>query len=140
MTATANLSEAQFQQFVDRVRQTGGATMNLRSGRLIEPGAKVYMVGGQPGKTGTRIPTQKVPVNDFGVEQARQAAQSVREQRGGRGGNLGAWQDEGNIELDASGVTHRRGKAIRNGRRRHEKEIWDNEHMRGIDTGGRSYG
>jgi hypothetical protein len=128
----------QFSEFVNRVRQTGGATMNLRSGRLVDPGVGVYMVGGQTGKSGARIPTQKIPLNDFNEQYAQKVAQSLRSQKGGRGGNMGAWADEGNVEMDSSGITRRKTKALRNGQRRGEKEIWDNKNMRGIDTGGRA--
>lgn len=128
----------QFQSFVDRVSQTGGATMNMRSGRLVAPGQKAYMVGGLPDKTGTRIPTTKIPVSEFSAQHVQEHVERLQTSKKGKGGNLGAWVDEGNVELDASGITTRKNKALRNGARRGEKEIWDNANMRGIDTGGRN--
>jgi len=126
------------EQFVNRVRATGGATMNLRTGKLVNPGTRAYMVGGEPDKSGVRIPTHAVPADEFAAKHVEEAAALLREATGNRARvHLGAWQDDGNVEIDASSVTRRRGEAIRKGRNRNEKAIWDNKHMREVDTGGR---
>ena len=135
MSAHDNLSA---KQFVDRVKATGGATMNIKSGRLVNPGAKTYMVGGEPDTSGQRISTRKIPADEFAEKHVEEAVAILRDKTGGRARvNLGAWQDEGNVEIDASATTRRRGEAVRKGRSRGEKAIWDNRHMREIDTGGR---
>lgn len=132
MSADENLSA---KQFVDRVKQTGGATMNARTGQLVNPGQKAYMIGGEPDKHGARIPTKYVPASEFNEGHVHDAVNALREVTGNRARvNLGAWQDDGNVELDASSTTRRPGEAIRKGRGRGEKAIWDNRKMREVNT------
>lgn len=132
------MSNLNAQQFVNRVNKTGGATMDLRSGKLVQPGKRGYMVGGESDTSGNRIPTRTIPEAEFGEHHVHAAVQALQALTGGRGRvNLGAWKDNGNVELDASSRTRRQGEAVRKGRARGEKEIWDNKNMRGIDTGGR---
>lgn len=138
MSASGNLSGQQFTQFVERVHQTGGATMSLQSGKLLNPGKRAYLVGGEPDSTGVRIPTQRVPVEDFQEKHVQEMTSELLRRTGGRGKvNLGAWSEDGHVEMDASSSAHRPGEAVRKGRNRGEKAIWDNKHMREIDTGGR---
>jgi hypothetical protein len=135
MSAAENLSA---EQFVSRVKKTGGATANLATGKMVNPGKRAYMVGGERDTKGQPIPADIIPAQEFGPEHVENAARKVTEATGGRARvHLGAWQDEGKVYLDASSVTKRPGEAIRKGRSRGEFEIWDNKRMRGIDTGGR---
>lgn len=125
-------------QFVNHVNKTGGATMSVNSGKMVQPGKKGYMVGGEPDTEGNRIPTRSVPEAEFGEGHVYDAVKALHELTGGRPGvHLGAWKDNGNVELDASRMTKKPGEAIRKGRARGEKAIWDNKKMTEIDTGGR---
>jgi hypothetical protein len=106
---------------------------------MVNPGRKTYMVGSEPDTKGRPIPTAVVKSEDFSASHVNDAADTIRAATGNRARvNVGAWQDEGNVYIDASGTTKRPGEAIRKGRNRNEKEIWDNKRMRGIDTGGRA--
>ena len=125
------------QQFVQRVRDTGGASMNIRSGKLLAPGKKAYVVGGEPDKSGAAIPPVSVDAGEFGESHVSAMLGNVRSATGNRARtNIGAWSDNGKVVLDASAVTKRPGEAIRKGKNRDQQSIWDNKHMREIDTGG----
>lgn len=125
-----NLSEEQLGRFVSVTRQHGGATMDARSGKILPAGARGYVVGGEPDKHGNRIPTTYVPEHEFGTEHVRQMANGVRKATGGRARvNVGSWISEGQVEMDASGRTKRPGEALRKGRNRGEKAIWNNKRM-----------
>lgn len=46
------------QDFIDSTREHGGASINLQSGKLAQPGEKLHIVGGETSKrTGERVPT-----------------------------------------------------------------------------------
>ena len=126
-------------QFVNRVKATGGATANIRTGKLVNPGKKTYMVGSEPDTKGQPIPTVAVNSEDFNASHVTDAANTIKAATGNRARvNVGAWEDEGKVYLDASATVKRPGEAIRKGRNRKEKSVWDNRRMRGIDTGGRA--
>jgi len=134
MSAQDNMNA---QQFVDRVKATGGATANIRTGKLVSPGKKVYMVGSEPDTKGQPIPTTTVKAEDFSAGHALTATNNIRAATGNRARvNVGAWQDQGNVYIDASATVKRPGEAIRKGRNRNEAAIWDNRKMKSIDTGG----
>jgi hypothetical protein len=135
MTAMDN---ANAQQFVNRVNKTGGASMDAGSGKLLNPGKRGYMVGGEPDTAGNQIPPTSIPADQFGPEHVTRAMNALHHATGGRSRvNLGAWNDgEGNVVLDAASRVKRPGEAMRKGRNRNQKAVWDNKRMREIDTGG----
>jgi len=134
VAASDNLNTA---QFVSRVKSTGGATANLSTGKLVNPGTKGYMVGGERDTKGAQIPSTIVPSSEFGEQHVAEAANKIRGATGNRARtHLGAWEDSGKVYLDAASVTKRPGEAIRKGRARNEISIWDNKRMKEIKTGG----
>lgn len=135
MSALDHLSDAQLGAFVAHTRAHGGATMDVRTGALLRPGKRAFMVGGEPDQHGNRIPTTYVPTEHFGVEHVRSTLESIHSATGGRARtSIGSWMDEGNVELDASARTRRPGEAMRKARSRGEKAIWDNARMREVRT------
>jgi hypothetical protein len=131
------LNNVNAEQFVNQVRKTGGASMDERSGKLMQPGQRGYMVGGEPDTEGNQIPPKKIPSDEFGPQHVTDALASLNQATGGRARtNLGAWEDEGNVVLDAASRVKRPGEAVRKGRNRNQIAVWDNKHMREINTGG----
>lgn len=120
------------QNFVDQVNKTGGASMNVKSGKLVQPGSKGYMVGGTPG-----VPTKRVPAEEFGPQHVAEYEDSIKSHTKNWGQmHVGAWSDAGNVEMDASTKVGRKKEAVRKGRNRNEKAIWDLKGSKEIDTGG----
>lgn len=123
--------------FVRRVQESGGASMELGSGRLLQPGQRGYMVGGEADRHGGMIPSWNVPASEFGEEHV---AKFVDYMRGTVGStfrtNVGAWRDGDEVVMDASRKVPRAGEAIRKGRKRNQLAVWDNRRMREIGTGG----
>lgn len=137
MSAADHLSpqfdQANAERFVSEVRATGGASMDVHSGRLVQPGQHGYMVGGESDISGHRIRTGYVPASELDAGRVQRGVQWLRENTTGRHMMLGAWTDSaGNVELDASRSMHKH-HALREGRARGEKAIWDNHHMKQID-------
>lgn len=124
----------QAQQFAAHVQKYGGATMNVRTGAILPPGKRAYVVGGEPDLSGQRIPTKYVPSSEFGHEAVLSHWQHLAANTRGKNVNLGAWSDNGNVELDASRSVKRPREAIRKGSSRGEKAVWDNGRMTEIDT------
>lgn len=126
------MADGRHQHFVDQVKKTGGASMNVKSGKLVQPGSKGYMVGGTPG-----VPTKRVPAEEFGPQHVADYEDSIKSHTKNWGSmHVGAWGDSGNVELDASVKVPRAKEAIRKGRNRNEKAIWNNKKMTEVDTGG----
>jgi hypothetical protein len=130
---------ADHEKFVQQVQQTGGASMNLSTGKLLPPDARGYMVGGESDRSGQQIPAWSVPEHEFSTDHVGKFVDYMKSVVGssGRGLHVGAWKDEGNVEMDASRKIKRPGEAIRKGRARGEKAIYDIKGKRDIDTGGR---
>lgn len=132
------LNNVNAEQFVNQVRKTGGASMDAGSGKLLRPGQRGYMVGGEPDTEGNQIPALgRIPSDQFGPEHVQAAMDTLNQATGGRARtNLGAWEDEGSVVLDAASRVKRPGEAVRKGRNRNQIAVWDNKHMREINTGG----
>lgn len=122
------------QQFVAHVQQHGGATMNLKTGQILSPGKKAYVVGGEKDTSGQRIPTKYVPAEHFNADTVSAHMDHLSANTKGKGASIGAWSDNGNVELDASRTVKRPGEAVRKGAARGEKAVWDNKNMSEIDT------
>lgn len=122
------------QQFVAHVQQYGGGTMDLKTGNILTPGKKAYVVGGEKDKSGERIPTHYVPQEHFNADTVAKHMDTLSGAMKGKGASIGAWSDNGNVELDASRAVRRPKEAIRKGAARGEKAIWNNKKMSEIDT------
>lgn len=126
-----------YEKFVNQVQKTGGASMDLNSGKLLQPGKKGFMVGGEPDRHGAPIPAHAVPEDDFGEKHVSDFVNYMKNVSGSTFRvNVGAWKDNGEVVMDASKKAKRAKEAIRKGRNRDQKAIWDNKNMREIDTGG----
>jgi hypothetical protein len=134
MSATDHLNP---QLFAQQVSKTGGASMNLNSGRLVQPGQSGYMVGGESDRSGGAIPSWNVPESEFGPEHVSKFAAHVQDATGNaRGMHVGGWKSDGQVYLDASRKVKRPKQATRMGKSRNQISVWDNKHMREIPTGG----
>ena len=92
-------------QFANQTKQFGGATMDVHSFRVAQPGEHITFVGGQRDSKGKSIPEETIPHEALTMPKVLQKAKEVRRQMGpGRGSSLGAWAPEDNrgVVLDAS--------------------------------------
>lgn len=126
------------EEFVRRVNQTGGASMGLHSGRLLQPGRSGYMVGGEADRHGNPIPSWNVPESDFGAEHVEKFVDYMKGVTGSsfRDVHVGAWKNEGEVVMDSSRKVKRAKQAIRMGKNRNQISVWNNRQMKEIPTGG----
>jgi hypothetical protein len=132
-------------QFATQTAKTGGATMNAKSGRLLEPGRPAYVVGGEPNDKGTRVPTEETPVSEFSPATVIQHWNRIRSQSMNQPfANVGSWVDtkagpNAPVEVDQSGTYADRASAKVIGKHRGEKAIWDNGAMDEIRLDGQGH-
>lgn len=139
-------------QFATNTQRQGGATQNLRTGRLLKGNVRVkdpsgqhrevpgtadegYIVSGEPDRSGKRIPTRYIPRKEATPMEAISERSRLQRQTSSPEASLGWWRDQGKaapVESDASAVYHDRRRAEKIGRRRSEKAIWDNKNQREI--------
>lgn len=139
-------------QFATNTQRQGGATQNLRTGRLLKGNIRVkdeigkhvevpntadpgYIVSGEPDTSGQRIPTRYIPRKEATPIVAIQERSRLQEATNSPEAALGWWRDKGKaapVESDASAVYRDRRRAKLIGRRRGEKAIWDNKRQREI--------
>lgn len=92
-------------QFANHTKEFGGATMDVRSYRVAQPGDHVTFVGGQRDSKGKSIPEEVIPQEQLTMPKVLNKAKEVRRQMGpGRGSSLGSWVpgDNRGVVLDAS--------------------------------------
>jgi hypothetical protein len=118
-------------QFASQTAKTGGASMNLKSGRVISPGDPGHFVGGEPDSSGQRIPTAK-HAGDLSPMDVLSHRQRLQAKTSASHANMGAWKDDGKTEIDASGSYANKRTAMKVGKRREEKAIWDNQNSKEI--------
>lgn len=139
-------------QFATNTQRQGGATQNLRTGRLLKGNRRVkdasgrhvqvpgtadegYIVSGEPNREGKRIPTRYIPRKEATPMEAIQERYRLQGLTSSPEASLGWWRDKGRaapVESDASAVYRDRRQAEKVGRRRGEKAIWDNGRQREI--------
>lgn len=140
-------------QFATNTQRQGGATQNLRTGRLLKGNKRTidpdtgqhvevhgtadpgYIVSGEPDRSGSRIPTRYIPRKEATPLEALHERSRLQEQTNSPNASLGWWRDKGKaapVESDASAVYRDRRRATQIGRRRGEKAIWDNKGQREI--------
>lgn len=139
-------------QFATNTQRQGGATQNLLTGRLLKGNRRVkdasgqhvevpgtadpgYVVGGEPDRSGSRIPTRPIPRKAATPIEAISERQRLIGQTNSPNASLGWWRDEGKaapVESDASAIYNDRRHAKKVGTRRGEKAIWDNKNQREI--------
>jgi hypothetical protein len=119
-------------QFSELARETGGATMHLRSNQVVTPGAPGFMVGGEPDRSGARVPTA-YHQGELSPGDVLRHQQRLRSQTRAPEAAIGTWKDTDvsppTHEVDLSAIYQNRTKAERVGRRRGEKAIWHNAAM-----------
>jgi hypothetical protein len=123
------MADLNSQQFVSQVQKTGGASMDVRSGKLLQPGQRGLMVGGVQG-----IPETRIPAEHFGEQHVKDAVTHIQNATKGSGIHIGAWSEGGDVVLDASEKIKRPGEAIRKAKNRGQDAVWDNKSMKEIDT------
>lgn len=106
---------------------TGGSTMNVRTGEVTKPGQPGYIVGGQPDRSGQRVPTEYEPTSS--LDRVLQHRQRVASGTNAPQAAVGYWRDtevpDSPYEVDSSSVFRDRRVAKVVGHRRGEKSVWD---------------
>lgn len=132
-------------QFAADTRDFGGATMNVHTNKVAQPGDPLVFVGGEPNNRGERIPTHYV---DSGSDNPQLTPKNVIDQKGRVAGqsrgnpvmSLGSWVDSKNksagVQVDASGGYRNRRQAEDLVLSRHEDAAWDMKNMRNIRNEG----
>ena len=129
------------QDFIDQSKsESGGATANANTMRLVQPGREMYIVGKEPtapnkrGKT-KPIPTTYVPVEGLHpMRVVQEAAKIVKKTKANPKVNLGSWKNEGKFELDASRGYPTEKEAMGLAKDRNEIAIWDNKNEKPINN------
>lgn len=110
-----------------------GATMGAHDNEVAKPFTPGYIVGSQPDRTGRKIPTQY----EHDMQHAQRLdtilghARRVRTATAGQPlSAMGYWRDHESseptaTEVDASTVFHDRRTAVKVGKHRDEKAVWD---------------
>lgn len=115
-------------QFAHLTRTEGGATMNVHTNKIAEPGDSVYFVGGERDRHGERIPTayegDLSPADVIRHKNRLKAAAGNNPVM-----NLGSWQEAGKTEVDASGGYADLATAMDHMRARNEKALWNMKSM-----------
>lgn len=142
--AALNIPLEEAANFVDRTNDIGkgwsGATLNLKTGKVLKEGVPGHVVGAEPmdGKPDSRIATHlygsgtgspKLSILQFADE-----AERIRGLTSHPDSSIGSWFSGGaladkGIQLDASRVFKDRDEAGRAAIAREEDETWDNEAM-----------
>lgn len=121
--------------FSHATHNEGGATLNLSTNRLINPGTEAYMVGGERNTMGERIPTQML--NSVPPLSALQMMEHVRKETGGaKGASVGSWKNPktGEFELDASRSYPDQKWAMSTANARNEAAIFDMKNLKDISN------
>lgn len=117
-------------QFAHATNTDGGATQDLRTGRMLQPGTKGYIVGGEPDSHGQRIPTHYHEGLMSPLDAIKHRSR-LRQSTQALGASLGSWRDNGKVEIDASRVTSKK-QAVSLGKQRGEKAVWNNKRGREV--------
>jgi hypothetical protein len=127
--------------FIDQSNsESGGATANANTMRLVQPGREMYIVGKEPtapnkkGKAKS-IPTTYVPQKGLHpMRVVQEAAKIVKKTKGRPTVNIGSWKNEGKFELDASRGYPTEKEAMGLADDRNEIAIWDNKNEKPINN------
>ena len=129
------------QKFIDRTKEHRGASMFLRSKKVIEPGQSTYLVGKEPSqKTGKSVPTEFVnkgsahpglSPKQFAQHFLRLSGESSRPTA-----VMGSWVDEEaphkGVQVDLSAGFKTRKSAEKKMVERNEDAVWDMKSMANI--------
>jgi len=132
------------QDFIDSTNNYGGASINLTSGNVIQPGEKVYLVGKEPSKlSGHSVPTEfestgtqtpKLNAKQFASHFLRLQSHAADSKA-----VMGSWVDTKNKKTKEKGVQidlstgHKYKKAAeRKMIMRNEDAVWNMHNMRNI--------
>ena len=121
-------------QFANLTKSGGGATMDVNTFDVAQPGENKVFVGGEPNVGGRRIRTKHVDLHALDMPTVLRNAKRVREKTGGRSNaSLGSWdpKDGRKVMLDAVGEYPNEDKAQEVAYKRNEEGIYN----MGKDTG-----
>lgn len=119
--------------------ETGGATMNVRTGEVAKAHTPGYIVGGQPDRSGRRVPTSYESKSDLG--QILSHREKIASGTDAPHAALGYWRDtevpDSKFEVDSSAIFRDRRTAKVVAKRRGEKSVWDLDKMQDIRVDGK---
>ena len=118
MPSTLNVPATLFSDLYDLLREGGGFTFNMRTGRALSGSG--FVVANPPGNVVVKVPT-------FTPESLTSAIQANAQLLQRPGYYLGGWRNEdtGIVHLEVSQVFEDRDEAIAEGRARREIAIFD---------------
>jgi hypothetical protein len=114
-------------QFANHTKEFGGATMDVRSYRVAQPGDHMTYVGGQNDTKGKSIPEEVIPHEALTMPKVLNKAKEIRRQMGpGRGSSLGSWAPDDNrgVVLDASKGYASEPLAMKDARRTNQEAVY----------------
>lgn len=129
------------QDFIDSTRDYGGASINLQSGKLAQPGDKLYLVGKEPSKqSGYPVPTEFESQNSpHPTLSAKQFASHFLRLKGHASDSkamMGSWVDSKNkekgVQIDLSTGHKYKKSAEKKMIARNEDAVWNMKSMRNI--------
>lgn len=131
-------------QFNAYTREHGGASMDVNTGEILEPGkTDVVIVGGERDTAGKRIPTtyygrsrkggapKDVDLSPIDVARERRRVKTLTGNRPGAyvGSYVSPEEPEKGVQMDASAGITDRSKVIPTLRERNEESAWDNKNQ-----------
>jgi hypothetical protein len=97
------------QDFIDSTNNYGGATINIKSGRVAQPGDRVHLVGKEPSRlSGHPVPTEfesageahpKLSAKQFASHFVRLSGHATDDKA-----SMGSWVDNSNKKARSKGV------------------------------------
>ena len=129
------------QDFIDSTRNYGGASINLQSGKLAQPGDKLYLVGKEPSqKSGHPVPTEfESQGSAHPTLSAKQFASHFLRLKGHTSdpkAMMGSWVDskdkEKGVQIDLSTGHKYKKSAEKKMIDRNEDAVWNMKSMRNI--------
>lgn len=128
--------------FSSLAQKTGGATLNVHTGEVAKPHTPGYIVGGEPDRTGRRVPTEYEDVSgNASLDRVLHHRSRIAAGTDAPHASMGYWRDPeaagSPYEVDASAIFHDRSAAKQAGHRRGEKAVWDLQKMDDIRLDGK---
>lgn len=113
--------------------------MNVRTRDVAIPHSSGYIVGGQPDRTGARVPTKYEPTSS--IDRVLQNRESIARGTDDPHAAMGYWRDktvkDSPFEVDSSTNVVDRSAAKTIGKHRGEKAVWDLGKMEDIRLDGK---
>jgi hypothetical protein len=121
--------------FEAMTRERNGATMDLNTGEMLDttnPSKDTYVVGKEPDTKGEPIKTIPLAKTEDIFSKVPEMRRQFLEQTGGRKASaIGSWKnDDGTIDIDASGTDPSLSSALNKAKIRNEKAIFSTKKFR----------